>query len=99
MEQANKFIKIPPEFMPKIDELPGSLKDIAVVIGIESTVRLAQGFRGCVLYIRSVDHTLRRIRDTRIREEYDGGTTAVGLARKYGLSLTQINRILKNPGL
>lgn len=89
----------PPEMMPEIEQLPRSLKEIALVIGVKDTVKLSRAFDGSRLYIPSVDHLERRIRNTQIRAEYDRGfATVVQLSRKFGLSTRQVEKILSSPG-
>lgn len=77
-----------------IEELPGELRSIAEIIGVENTIKLAMSFRGCSIYIRNVDNILRVKRNNKIRDEYDNGKSVLSLARKYCLSTRQIQSIL-----
>ena len=81
----------------KANDLPGELKDIADVIGVLNTIKLAQAFRGCTLYICNIDPLIRKHRNSNIRKAYDQGERVVGLARKHRLSTRQIERILNTP--
>lgn len=51
---------IPPEYMPKPEELPGDLEIIAEVIGVESAIALSREFRGCKLYVAFIDRAMRK---------------------------------------
>jgi hypothetical protein len=53
----------PSEFIPERDQLPVELKVIADVIGVEKTIKLSRAFKGCKLYIRSIERYLRRKKD------------------------------------
>ncbi|SHH29946.1 Mor transcription activator family protein [Desulfofustis glycolicus] len=77
-----------------IDELPGELKSIAEIVGIENAIKLAISFRGCSLYIRSLDQLFRKKRNNKIRNEYDNGESVLFLARKYRLSTRSVEIIL-----
>lgn len=77
------------------DDLPGDLRMIAEVVGVENTIKLSTAFRGCTLYFRSIDHILRSKRNIEIRKDYDsGGVRVIDIARKYNLSKRQIEYIL-----
>lgn len=72
---------------PKIDELPGVLKEIARVIGVDNAVKLSREFSGGHLYIPSISRLEIKERDRQMRKEYDqGGITVAKLARKYRVS-------------
>lgn len=92
--------------MPSIGELPGSLSQIAAAIeevlpgqGVQITLILAQVFPGQPLYIRNIEHLVKRWRDDTIRKQYDAGVvTMLELARLNKLSLSRIKQILAQPG-
>jgi Mor family transcriptional regulator len=72
---------------PKIDELPGILKDIARVIGVDNAIKLSREFSGGHLYIPSIARLEMKERDQQMRAEYDQGSITVAkLARKYRVS-------------
>ncbi len=78
-----------------LDKLPGDLRRIAELIGIEHTMKLVDEFGGGYVIIAKCDELLREIRDNEIRAEYDaGGTTINALAIKHNLHIRTINRIL-----
>lgn len=79
------------------DDLPGDLRLIADVVGVENAVKLSNSFRGCTLYLRNIDPILKRKRNTEIRNNYDRGDVRVkDLAIKYKLSKRQIENILSS---
>jgi len=86
--------EIPQELLPDVEELPGEIKDVAVVVGVETALKLAQAFRGTSVYFRNVDHIMRKKRDICIREAYDRGVRVNKLARDYKLSKRHIETIL-----
>jgi Mor family transcriptional regulator len=98
------ILALPAEALPAIAELPGELRHMAEimapVIGDESlTVRavvaLAQEYRGASAYIHGMGAFFLKVRNQRIRAEYDrGGTSGPQLARRYRLSDRQIWNIL-----
>ncbi|MDD2468713.1 MAG: hypothetical protein PHI97_32465 [Desulfobulbus sp.] len=61
MANANKTMAaIPPEYMPKPEDLPGDLEIIAEVIGVENAIALSREFRGCRLYVAYIDRAMRK---------------------------------------
>jgi len=61
MTTASKTMAaIPPEYMPKPEDLPGDLEIIAEVIGVESAIALSREFRGCKLYVAFIDRAMRK---------------------------------------
>lgn len=88
-----------------IEQLPGDLRKVAEIIGIEPTLKLAREFRGIWIYVHSLDHLEREIRNNNIKAEFDritakGAVTATAaverFAIKYALTTRQICNILKN---
>jgi Mor family transcriptional regulator len=78
-----------------IEQLPGDLRRIAEVIGVDCTLKIAKAFRGTYLYIHSLDDLLREIRNKSIREDYTAERLEVSrLAVKHGLTERQIWNIL-----
>jgi Mor family transcriptional regulator len=80
-----------------IESLPGDLRRIAEVAGLEAAVRIARAFRGTYLYVPGLDDLIKQLRDEKIRKEYDEGRDAKGLAAKYGVSQRHLRRILNSP--
>jgi Mor family transcriptional regulator len=88
------FIEISKEFMPEAKDLPGELSEIAEIIGVPNTLKLAQRFRGSAVYIRNIDYLIWKQRNDNIRKSYDVGGKVSQLAREHRLSIRQIWRIL-----
>ncbi len=95
------IIEIPEEYLPAPEELPGDLEMLATGIeevwpdhGVKVAIILAQLFHGVPIYLRNVDHLIRRMRDDAIRAEYDHGASVRELAVKNKLSTRQIQNIL-----
>jgi Mor family transcriptional regulator len=90
---------------PDIIDLPGDLRLIAEVIGVEATMKLAQAFGGTPLYIVKIDAFARRLRNKAFREEFDRRTatgetaTAVvrDIARRRDLCERQLWNIVNAP--
>lgn len=91
--------------LPDINELPGDLRLIAEVIGVEATMKLAKAFGGTPLYIVKIDAFSRRVRDKAFREEFDRrtaqgetATTVVrDIARRRDLCERQLWNIVNAP--
>jgi Mor family transcriptional regulator len=81
-----------------IEMLPGDLRRIAEVAGLEAAVRMAQTFGGTFIYVPGLDDMMRRARDAMIKKEYECGMGARKLARKHRLTERQIWNIVKNTG-
>ncbi len=97
----SKVVQIPEEYWPKIDELPGDLAFIAKGLeeylpghGVQTTLILAQVFKGQPLYIRGIEELLLKIRNDAIRKEYDGGARVKEIAFKFDLSVRWVEDIL-----
>jgi Mor family transcriptional regulator len=89
-----KDFKLADEDIPSIEELPGDLPEIAEIIGVPQTLKLANRFRGSSVYFHTMDNILRQHRNKAIRKEYDDGVTVPKIARKYRLSVRNIWLIL-----
>jgi Mor family transcriptional regulator len=79
-----------------LDLLPGDLRRIAEVAGLEAAVRIARAFRGCFLYVPGLDDVTRRARDSMIRRDYASGASMKALSRRYGLTTRRVRVILKS---
>jgi Mor family transcriptional regulator len=78
-----------------IEMLPGDLKRIAEVAGLEAAVRIARAFRGTCLYVPGLDEVKRKARDAIIKSDYDSGMGVRQLVQKHGITERQVRRILK----
>ena len=75
-------------------DLPQACQEVAEIIGIEATIKLAGHFGGMRLYFPRLGETLKARRDELIRREFTG-LNHRDLARKYGLSETWIREIVQ----
>ena len=96
-----KVVKIPKEYWPEIDALPGDLAFIARGLeqhlpgkGVKVALILAQVFKGQPLYIRGIEELLITISNDAIRKENDSGTKVKELAFKFELSVRWVEDIL-----
>lgn len=77
------------------DRLPGDLRELAELIGLEDMKKIVVRWGGGYLLVPKCDEILREIRDNEIREAYDaGGVTIRDLAFKYKLHIRTVNTIL-----
>ena len=82
-----------------ISRLPGDLKRVAEVIGVDNALALVSTFGGSYLIVPKCDGLVKEIRDNEIRSLYDGGEYTVrDLAWKFKLSDRQIQTILSKTG-
>ena len=91
-----KDFKLADGEIPTKEELPGDLQEVAEIIGVHHTLKLANRFRGSSVYFHNMDALLRKHRNKAIYKEYAQGVTAPKLARKYRLSTRRIWKILGN---
>lgn len=101
------LIKLPDDFLPEIDELPGALPELARAIeavfpglGVRVTLVIERRYRGTILYVHNADAIRRRVRDRRVVERYGAGETVDSIARSVCLSSRQVWNILgREPGV
>lgn len=77
-----------------IKELPEPYATIAQKIGIENAFKLAQMYQGMALYLPKLDDTMARIRDKKIKAQFNGYNYKQ-LAIKYNLTERWIREIVK----
>nr|WP_321465468.1 Mor transcription activator family protein [uncultured Desulfobulbus sp.] len=87
-------MEVPAAMLPKIEELPRSLQEVAEIVGIEKTIALSNHFQGTTVAFPMLAKFKRKIRNAALREDYDRGATVAELARKYGLAERQTWNIL-----
>lgn len=83
----------------KLDDLPESTHEIAKVIGIPNTIRLAGIIGGTTLYFPKKDSLIMEARDRRIKKEFRAGRGYKELAIQYDLAETHIRRIIHEDDL
>ena len=79
-----------------VEDLPDSYRDVAMVIGVENTIKLSDTLGGLAYYFQQLDKVLIRKRDDLIRSEFTGANHKP-LAKKYGLSEVWIRDIVRRP--
>lgn len=78
-----------------IEQLPGDLKDVAELIGVELTIRLVERYGGTYIHVPKCDDLLREMRNRKIRELYDSKKCDIrALAIKFNLTDRRISDIL-----
>lgn len=84
------------EWMDEIDlnDLPTRLREVAEIIGLRNTLKLAQKYQGIPLYLNMLDSAIAEARNRRIRKEFNGSNHRQ-LAQKYRLTEVWIRQLLK----
>lgn len=77
-----------------IDEIPQQYRELVRVIGLEATVKLCREFGGADTYIPKIDGLMAAKQRELIRREWNGSNTEA-LARKYGMSVRWIRKIVE----
>lgn len=92
---------IPEEYLPTIGELPGDLSRLAEIIeshapgqGVKITVAIADEFRGTKIHCHNMDALKRKVRDSRIVDQFDKGVSVPDIARKFRLGERRVWSIL-----
>ncbi|GAN34859.1 MAG: Mor transcription activator family protein [Candidatus Brocadia sinica] len=78
----------------RLDDLPPTYQQIAMVIGIENVVKLGRELGGEQFYLPKLDVCLARVKKRKIIEEFKGGNYGE-LARKYGVTSFWVREIIK----
>lgn len=75
------------------EDLPEPYRAISEMIGLENTLKLADKYQGTAIYLPKLDAALRKVRDDKIKAEFDGGNYRE-LARKYGLTEVWVRQVI-----
>lgn len=78
------------------DMLPNPYSEISKMIGLDNTLKLVEKYQGTAIYLPKLDITLRKIRDKKIKDEFNGSNHRE-LAHKYGLTEVWIRQIIAEP--
>mgnify|MGYP002622471436 CR=1 FL=1 len=78
-----------------IDDIADNYRQVAEIVGVEKFVELAALANGDEIYFPKYESVLAPARNRRIIAEWNGYNQKE-LAKKYGLTVMQINRILKD---
>lgn len=81
-----------------LDDLVGTQRDIAKIIGIESYIKLCQTFGGDTIYIQKYSELQKLERNAEIKAKYNGYNSSQ-LAREYDLSERYVRIICSNGNL
>lgn len=76
-----------------MDDLPDELRDIAEIIGLDDVVTLMEARGGEAVYFQKLETVTKKIRNREIRRSFNGMNHRE-LARRYGLSVRMIRRIV-----
>lgn len=100
-ETKVKIQSIPDDLIPRIEELPGDLSQLAKAIeeiapglGVKIVLRVASEFRGTHIYFHNLDAIERLVRNRMILEMYDKGKRVPEIARAVRLSERQVWTVL-----
>lgn len=85
MNELSKDLR--PEMLPE-----GIYRDIAVAIGPENFVKLAEIIGGATVYIPKPESIVRPVRDARIKQEFNG-YNHLELARRYSVTDRWVRQI------
>lgn len=81
--------------------LPEPYKDIALKVGLEAALLLAEVFGGMTWYFPKLDRALIVPRNQKMRAEFDGTSDGPSgyraLARKYNLTESQVRTVVDAP--
>lgn len=92
------YQRLVPGWMRKVQpqDLPEVYREMAEVIGVESTINLARIYAGTSVYFPKLERALLTLRNQVIRREFDGANIR-GLARRWGLSARHVRHIVNPP--
>ncbi len=76
----------------KINDIPSRYKDLLDTVGIDGFLGLVQLYGGSIIYLPTVKSLMKNSRDRIIKEEFRGDYDK--LARKYGMSRSQVYNII-----
>jgi len=84
----------PDKYQISINDLSGEVREIAKLIGLAPTLKLANEYGGETLYFPKYDAITRTVRDRAIRDGFTG-TNYKELAKKFNLTQKRIRDIVK----
>lgn len=76
-----------------MEVVPDNYKEFAEIVGIDTLLKLADRYGGTMVYIPLKETMTRLERDSRIREEFNGGNYKE-LVRKYNLCESTVRNII-----
>ena len=78
----------------RISDLPGEVREIAKLIGLQPALQLSHTYSGECVYFPKIEAITRAVRDRAIIAEYNGRNIKE-LAHKFNLSTRGIRMIIK----
>ena len=81
-----------------LDNLDKAQREIAEAIGLDAYKQLIRKFGGAYLYVCKEETVVKKLRDDKIREDFNGGNIRA-LCQRYNLSESQIRSIVNGEGL
>lgn len=75
------------------NELTEPYRELANIIGLKNTIKVAEKYQGMALYLPKLDALIRKLRDDKIRAEFNGGNYRE-LAIKYKLTEVWVRQIV-----
>ena len=79
------------------NDLDADQRELAECIGIDAYRNLLRNYAGSCVYVRKPDRVTNSIRNADIRKEFNG-CNHQELAKKFGLSVVTIRRIISASG-
>lgn len=83
------------EYIPKIDDLNGTQKEIAEIIGIDAYIKLIKHYGGEVIYIGKDEKIVNAERNDKIIKKFNGKNYHQ-LHKEFGLSERAIRKIIND---
>lgn len=77
----------------KLEDIPGSYREIATIVGLDNFINLCRVFGGSSMYFPTARTILKPVRDESIKNEFNGANIRE-LSTKYGICETQIRKII-----
>jgi len=77
------------------DLMNEDLLNVARAAGIKAALDIMLTLGGSTIYVPCVEDLQRRLRDERIRREYDCGVRVKDIGRRYGLTERTIYKVLR----
>jgi Mor family transcriptional regulator len=78
----------------RLSDLPGEIRTIANLIGLNQVLKLANEYGGTSIYVPKFDAITRAVRDRVIKAEFTGNNHK-GLAKKYKLTQRHVRKIIE----
>ena len=81
------------KYQIRISDLPGEIREIALLIGLKSTLKLVTEYGGESVYLPKYDAVTKAVRNRAILEEFNGSNIKE-LAMKFNLTARYIRTII-----